>query len=217
MTTVMKSIIKLAIGLFLFSPLTLSANTPGTQTTTNSRTISIPHTANDSRTATAKQSQPEATPIKEKKRHLMLTTELGSSIDLGSHDMSTFDLDIAGGYTNEFIRAAGIGIGVHRSFGTNNTFIPVYALFQSSFRKKPSLFFASVKIGYSFSAVGDASMFGDTSAMLGLGFNLVMKRDFRSHIIFGFGYRHYNRKHQSAISLDTQNVPLANLSFGVSF
>ncbi len=60
-------------------------------------------------------------------------------------------------------------------------------------------------------------MFGDTSATVGLGINLAMKRDFRSHIIIGFGYRHYNRKHQSAISLDTQNVPLANLAFGVSF
>ncbi len=182
------SLARLAIGLFLFSPLF----------------------APEARAQKADASE-------EGPRHLMITTELGSSIDLGSHDMSTFDIDIAGAYTNDFIRAAGIGVGVHRSFGSNNTFIPVYALFQSSFTRKPSLLFASIKVGYSFSAVGDAAMFGDTSAIVGLGVNLAMKRSFRSHIILGFGYRHYNRKHQTAISLDTQNVPLANLAFGVSF
>ncbi|MDE7160026.1 MAG: hypothetical protein K2O24_04195 [Muribaculaceae bacterium] len=150
-------------------------------------------------------------------RHVMITTELGSSIDLGSHDMSTFDVDLAAAYTNPFIRALGLGIGVHRSFGSDNTFIPIYALFQSSFRTRPSLFFLSLKVGYSFSTVGNSAMYGDTSAMAGLGINLMTRRNFRSHIIFGFGFRHYNRKHQTAISLDTQNVGLANLSFGVSF
>ncbi len=153
----------------------------------------------------------------ESPRHVLITTELGSSIDLGSHDMSTFDIDLAAAYTNPFIRAAGIGIGVHRSFGTSNTFIPIYALFQSSFRTKPSLFFFSLKVGYSFSTVGSSAMYGDTSAMAGVGINLMTRKNFRSHIILGFGYRHYNRKHQSAISLDTQNVGLANLAFGISF
>lgn len=150
-------------------------------------------------------------------RHVLVTTEVGSSIDLGSHDMSTFDIDIAAAYTNPFIRALGIGVGVHRSFGTNNTFIPIYALFQSSFRTKPSPFFFSLKVGYSFSTVGSSAMYGDTSAMAGVGINLMTKKNFRSHIILGFGYRHYNQKHQSAISLDTQNVALANLAFGISF
>lgn len=203
---------KLAIGLFLFSCATGAAPDAG---------ATIPMTITRNGQPITKNKEPKNTidddPSENRRRHITWGIEAGSSIDLGSHDMSTFDVEISAGYTNDFIRTAGVGLGIQRGFGTGDTFIPVYALFQSSFRSKPSLLFFSLKVGYSFSALGDSPMYGDTSAMAGLGFNLAMKRNFRSHIILGFGYRHYNTKHKEAFNLDTSNVGLAHLSFGIGF
>lgn len=149
--------------------------------------------------------------------HFTWGAELGSSIDMGGHDMSTFDLDFILGYKNSFIRTVGVGAGVHKAFGNGSTFIPVYLLFRSSFTSKPSLFFLHFKAGYSFNTIQDSDMFGDVVASIGLGINLAMTKKCMTHIIVGYGFRHFTKKHQESVSLGTQNINLAQLSFGISF
>lgn len=149
--------------------------------------------------------------------HFTWGAEIGGSIDLTGHDMSTFDIDAVFGYKNKWIRVVGVGVGVHRSFGTSNMFIPVYVVFRSSFRPKPSLFFLSAKAGYSFNTISDSATYGDISSSLGWGINLAMSKRFRSHIILGVSYRHFRERHRANFNLDTQNIVLANVSFGVDF
>lgn len=149
--------------------------------------------------------------------HFTWGAEVGSSIDMTSNDMTTFDLDVLLGYKNNYIRTVGIGAGIHRSFGSKNTFIPVYVLFRSSFRKKPSLLFLHFKAGYSFNTINNGDSMGDISASLGCGINLAMSKKFQSHIIIGYGFRHFNKSHRSKINLNTSNVSLAQISFGVNF
>lgn len=149
--------------------------------------------------------------------HFSWGAEVGSSIDLTGHDMSTFDADVNFGYKNDFVRIAGLGVGIHRAFGTGNNFVPVYALFRSSFTKRPSLLFFTMKIGYSFNTIGDAPTFGDACASLGCGVNLAMSRRFKSHLSLCFGYRHFNKRHQAKVDLDTDNVYIAQINFGVNF
>ena len=149
--------------------------------------------------------------------HFTWGVEVGSSIDMTGSDMSTINADVILGYKNDLFRTIGIGAGVHRAFGMGDNYVPLYFVFRSSFRKKPSLFFLNFKAGYSFNTIADSPVFGDTMGILGLGINLSRNRNFMSHIILSYEFRHFNKNHQSLINLDRENVSLAKLSFGVNF
>lgn len=149
--------------------------------------------------------------------HFTWGVDIGASVDMTANDQSTFDADIVLGYKNSWIRLVGIGGGIHRSFGSGDNFLPLYIIFRSSFSSQPRLFFLNFKAGYSFNTIGNAATYGDTTASIGLGINLAMSRRFQSHIIIGYGFRHYSSTHQSSMDLSSANVSLAQLSIGVNF
>ena len=150
--------------------------------------------------------------------HFTWGVDVGSSIDLTSHDMSTFDVDAILGFKNSFIKTAGIGIGIHRSVQSGDNFIPVYALIRTSFTKRPSLCFFNLRVGYSFNTIGDSPCYGDFSTAAGIGFNLSSSRMAKTYIIVGAGYRYFKQRHIEAIEkLDTHYIFLAQLQFGVNF
>ncbi len=142
--------------------------------------------------------------------------ELGSSIDLGGNDMSSFDVSLVTGYKNAAIQLLGVGAGIRRSFGTQNTFIPLFGVIRTSFRSKPSIFFMHFEAGYSFNSIAKAHVKGDICGALGLGINLSTSRKFMSHIIISYGFQHFDVKHRDEAGLHTENVPLARLSFGIT-
>lgn len=150
--------------------------------------------------------------------HFTWGAEIGSSIDLSGNDMSTFDIDVLFGYKNSWIRTAGIGVGIHRAFGNHYTFLPLYAVFRSSFRSKPSLVFLNLKLGYSFNTLGgDTKTKGGFKSSLGIGFNLAMSKRFQSHLILSCGYFLLDENQKLAAGLDVRHVPLAQISFGMNF
>lgn len=149
--------------------------------------------------------------------HFTWGAELGSSIDMTGHDMSTLDADVVIGYKNKWIRTAGFGAGIHRAFGTGDNFIPVYALFRTSFTSRPSNFFMSLKVGYSFNSIQDSPTFGDSCASIGAGINLAMGRRFSSHIILSISQRHFTKRHSDKYQLNVDNIYLVSLAFGVNF
>ncbi len=152
------------------------------------------------------------------KSHFTWGAETGASLDLTGHDMSTFDVDVLFGYKNSFIRMAGFGAGIHRTVQNGDNFIPIYATLQTSFRKKPSLLFMSLKIGYSFNTINDSPTFGDFVSALGIGVNLSKSRLASSYIILSAGYRYFNERHLNMVDrLDQHYIYIAQLRFGVSF
>lgn len=150
-----------------------------------------------------------------KKRPLTLGLELGSSIDMSGYDLSTIDFDITTGFRNRAIQTLGIGTGLHRAIGSKNTFIPIYFLLRTSFTSRPTLCFLHFKAGYSFNTINDSKTFGGSNASLGLGFNLSDSRNFSSHVVIAYGFRHFNSKEYNP--LETDNVNLAQVSFGLNF
>ena len=143
--------------------------------------------------------------------------DIGSSIDLRGYDMSTLDLDVMLGYKSSFIRTLGVGAGVHRSFGKKNNFIPLYLVFRSSFRTKPSLFFFNMRAGYAFSTIGEGASRGGAMAAVGVGINLAMSKRFQSHILLSYCYYHINGHTRKESSFDSKYIDLARISFGVNF
>lgn len=149
--------------------------------------------------------------------HFTWGAEIGSSIDVSGYDTSTFNVDAQLGYKSALFRILGIGAGIHRAFGTGDNFVPVYAVLRTSFSTTPRLFFMSVKAGYSFNTFSNSSTFGDINASLGAGINLAVSKKFKSHIILGYEFRHFNQKHRDKYSLEVKDISLATLSFGVNF
>lgn len=150
--------------------------------------------------------------------HFTWGAEAGASLDLTGHDLSTFDVDVLFGYKNAYIKLAGFGAGIHRTVQGGDNFIPVYATIQTSFRKQPSLFFFTAKIGYSFNTISDSPTFGDLSSTLGVGINLSRSQTAQTHIILSGGYRYFNRRHINMVEkIDQHYIYIARLCFGISF
>lgn len=152
------------------------------------------------------------------KSHFTWGADIGASVDLTAHDMSTFDVDFILGYKNSFIKTAGIGVGIHRTVQGGDNIIPIYALIRTNFSSRPSLLFLNARLGYSFNTIEDSPMFGDYNSALGCGFNLSQSKKAKTYIILGVGYRYFNKRHQDYISrLDTNSIWVAQLQFGVNF
>lgn len=150
--------------------------------------------------------------------HFTWGADLGASVDLTAHDMSTFDLDFIVGYKNSFIKTAGIGAGIHRTVQGGDHFIPVYALIRTSFISRPSLLFLNARFGYSFNTIEDSPTFGDFNSALGCGINLSQSSKAKTYIIISAAYRYFNKRHQDYVSrLDTHSIWMAQLQFGVNF
>lgn len=89
-------------------------------------------------------------------------------------------------------------------------------VFRTGFRQNPTLFFMHFNAGYSFNTVSRSSMFGDITATLGCGINLVQRPKFQSNIVAGFGFRHFARRHQEMAQIYKPNVGFALISLGIS-
>lgn len=143
--------------------------------------------------------------------------DVGSSIDMSGYDLSTFDVNLMMGYKNSLFRIIGIGAGINRAFGNGSTFIPLYFVVRTSFRKRPSLLFMHLKAGYSLNTIRESATQGDIKVSLGLGINLAVSHKFMSHIILSCGVRHFSDKHLEALDFSVENIYLAQLSFGINF
>ena len=151
------------------------------------------------------------------KSHFTWGVDVGSSIDLGGNDMSTFDTEAMFGYKNDFWRALGVGVGVRKAFGNEYTFIPVFALIRTSFRSKPSLFFFDGRIGYSFNTIADTGSQGGLIFSAGIGVNLSLHKEIRSHIILSYSYYGLKEALDASVPYKGDNIDYAMLRIGISF
>lgn len=149
--------------------------------------------------------------------HFTWGVDVGSSIDLGGNDMSTFDAEAMFGYKNSFWKALGVGAGVHKAFGNEYTFVPVFALLRTSFRNKPSLFFLDARAGYSFNTIADTGSQGGLIFSLGAGINLALYKGINSHIIVSYSYYGLRKAEDAAVPYRGHNIDYAMLRIGVSF
>lgn len=151
------------------------------------------------------------------KSHFAWGAEFGISVDMSGYDSSTFNVDAMAGYRNSYLHILGLGAGIHRSIGSGDNYVPLYAIVRTSFSKRPRLLFMNLKIGYSFNTIGDAPTFGDTNASIGAGITLASGKTYRSYIILGYEFRHFTKRNQAKVDIEADDVSLVSLSFGVNF
>ena len=149
-------------------------------------------------------------------RPIMLGMELSTGVDLSALDLSTLNFDFLVGYRNSFINLLGVQFGIHKSLGSRDSFLPICAVFRSSFTRKPAPVFMHINAGYSFNTISSSKMFGDITAAVGCGVKLTQRPKFQSNIILSFGFRHFNQRHRLMTRIDKPNTAYAQISFGVS-
>lgn len=149
--------------------------------------------------------------------HFTWGAEAGASVDMTSHDLSTFDVDVLLGFKNKFIKLAGIGGGIHHSIYSGNNFIPVYAVLRTSFRSKPSLLFLNLQAGYSFNTVKHSGTVGDFCSAIGVGINLQQSNIAKSYIILSCAYQNFSEASRVKTDIDTRDIFYAKLVIGVNF
>ena len=149
--------------------------------------------------------------------HFTWGVDIGASIDLSGYDMSTLDADAYFGYKGSWIRTAAVGAGVHKAFGNQYTFVPVYALVRTSFRRKPSLVFFELKGGYSFNTLHDSGSHGGAYGSVGVGVNLAMTRRVQSHLILSYGFFTLKNATDLDIPYHGDNISSAVIRFGINF
>jgi len=186
--------------------------TPGQNTAIQDTTSVVPPAVNmrEAGNATVKQRSSF-------RRHFTWGIDIGSSIDLSGENMSTFDAETYFGYKGTWVRTAAIGAGIHKAFGNQYTFVPLYALIRTSFRSKPSLVFFELKAGYSFNTLSDSGSFGGAYGSLGIGFNLAMSKTIQSHIILSYGYFTLRKATELDMPYSGENINSAVLRFGLNF
>lgn len=143
--------------------------------------------------------------------------DLGGAIDLTGNDMSSINLDARFGYRRGIVNFFGIGAGINMMVSKSNRVFPVYALFQSNFRTKPSLCFFDCRIGCAFANLADNQNQTPLYASPGIGVNLAKGKNFSSHIILSYQYLGLKSYTDSETTHNLNGIHMAAVRLGVSF
>lgn len=117
--------------------------------------------------------------------------DLGSTVDLSAHDMTSIDFSASFGLRRGWIGFLGVGAGANLMVSNSCRTYPLFACLRTSFTSRPSILFMDLRGGVALHYLD----FNDSQAKpyvsAGLGFNLARSEKFTSYIIAGYTY--YNR------------------------
>lgn len=115
--------------------------------------------------------------------HFTWGVDLGSGVDLTTHDMTMFELSAGLGYKNPWVRFAGVGASILTMMNNSSRCYPVYAMLRTSFSPYFQRCFLEVKAGVSFSSILDYGTQNNLFGSLGLGITLAHSSKFSSHVV----------------------------------
>ena len=149
--------------------------------------------------------------------HFTWGVDLLSNIDMTGSDMTSVAISGFFGYKGDYVRAAGVGASANMMMGNSGRSFPIYALFRTSFTRKPSLCFLDLRLGTSVNDVYLAGKQYGFYSHAGLGITLASGRDFSSHILIGYSF--FDR-HDVAVGGENMrccNLHQATVGLGISF
>lgn len=114
--------------------------------------------------------------------------EIGSAIDVSGHDMTTINLDAYFGYRHSLVQMLGVGVGAHMMAANSCRAFPVYAIFRTNFRSKPSLCFMDLRVGIAQCNLSDNTSQTAPYINPAIGFNLAGGKKFQSYFTLGYTY-----------------------------
>lgn len=115
--------------------------------------------------------------------HFTWGVDLGSGVDVTSHNMTMFELGANFGYKGGWMRFVGVGAAIASMMDNSSRCYPVFAMARTSFSPRQQLCFMELKAGVSFNSILDYPSQTDFYGSLGVGFTLAHSRKFSSHVI----------------------------------
>lgn len=142
---------------------------------------------------------------------------VGSAIDMTSNDLSTLNADVYIGARTPTVNIIALGAGIHAMVSNSGRIYPVYALFRTSFSKRPKLCFLDLKAGLAFSTLPgnttQRSFYGSPS----LGVRLASGRTFSSYVTVGYTFIGLKSFGTAKEYKNINGLSLASIGIGISF
>lgn len=144
--------------------------------------------------------------------------DIGTSVDLTGHDMSTVNLDANFGYANGVLQMVGVGAGAHMMVSNGCRAFPIYAILQTNFRQKPSLCFLDLRVGIAVNNVDHDSRQTVPYINPSIGFNLAGNKTFQSYMRIGYLYNGMKsfgpEENRTTVK---GGLSMVNVAIGISF
>lgn len=115
--------------------------------------------------------------------HFTWGVDLGSGVDLTTHNMTMFELGGIFGYKGRWLRFAGVGASIVSMMDNASRCYPVYAMVRTSFSPYHRLCFLEIKGGVSFNSILEYKSQTGFYGSLGIGLTLAHSRKFSSHVV----------------------------------
>ena len=149
--------------------------------------------------------------------HFVWGAEVGGGIDMTSNDMSTVNLDAYFGYRNSWINILGVGAEVNMMVSNSVRAFPVYAIFRTGFRSRPTLLFMDLRGGVVFNNLNDSRQQTRAYVSPGIGVNLATGRTFRSYLTLSYVYNSLKPFTKGDEYCDINGLSMACLRIGINF
>ncbi len=143
--------------------------------------------------------------------------EVGSSVDLSAHDMTSIDFSASFGVSHRWIMLAGIGAAAHMMISNSCRTYPVFAVFRTDFSSFTKVLFVEVRGGMALNYLHDNVTQTDPYGGVYLGFNLARSKKFKSYITAGYTYIGRKDVHSGEQVSKYDTLSLASVRLGVTF
>ncbi len=124
--------------------------------------------------------------------HFVWGSDIGGSIDMSGHDMSTINIDAYFGYRSRALSLLGIGAGLNIPVNNSRREFPVYAIARTSFSVRPQPVFGELRAGIVVNSHNERDTTTDLYLSPGIGFSLATGRTFSSYLIVGYIYNGFH-------------------------
>ncbi|MCI9285861.1 MAG: hypothetical protein HFJ91_08775 [Muribaculaceae bacterium] len=142
--------------------------------------------------------------------------EAGTGIDMGGDDMSSLNISVLAGYRNEWLRIAGIGLGIDMMISNSCRAYPIYGIVRTSFSRTPKLVFADMRCGIAFNRAPGIPDRTNLFVQPGVGIDLAKGKTFGSYLVLSYTYNSMTFKGDKADTL-VHGLNHATLTLGVNF
>lgn len=149
--------------------------------------------------------------------HFAWGAEVGSSIDMSGHDMSSIDFNASFGLSCGWFSFIGVGAGANIMVNNSNRTYPMFATIRTDFSKFVKFLFIDLRGGVALNYFDDDSHQTGAYVAPSLGFNLATGKTFRSYITLGYTYL---GRHDITVEEETRALPslsMATLRLGICF
>lgn len=143
--------------------------------------------------------------------------EVGSTIDMSGHEMSSIDFNASAGLSYDWLSFAGIGVGANIMLNNSCRTYPIYVDLRSDFSNLIKVLFVDFRAGLALNYLENDSR--QTGAYLSpsIGFNLATGATFRSYITVGYTYISRKDAIYNGETIPHPSLSMATVRLGIAF